>query len=127
MTTILKIAAASAFVALATFAQPAMAAGDGGREVDNPNAKRCIAYQHRDYKGASMTITINSGRGSHGYKYVGSDWNDKISGFRIAKGCHVKAWQHRDFKGESTTFSGNVRYTGDLWNDQISSWMCYCN
>jgi uncharacterized membrane protein len=122
MMTIVKIAAAAGFVALATFAAPAAIAADGGREVDRPGQKRCVAHLHRDYKGATMTAY--AGRG---WKFVGGSWNDKISSFSISSGCYVKAWQHRDYKGDSTTFSGSVRYTGDLWNDQISSWMCYCN
>jgi hypothetical protein len=96
-------------------------AQDGRREQGSTSGYQCIAFQHRDYGGSTMSEY--SGRG---YKYVGSAWNDKISSFKIANGCWVKAYQHRDYKGDSTTFTGYVKYTGDLWNDQISSWTCHC-
>ncbi len=105
---------------LATAALPARAAGE--REQGGPpKPVQCIAYQHRDFKGAKMTQYAGQG-----WKYVGSAWNDKISSFKIADGCHVVAYHHRDFRGDSTTFRGYVKYTGDLWNDQISSWKCVC-
>jgi Peptidase inhibitor family I36 len=97
-------------------------AQDGGRERGGPRTFDCIGYEHRDFRGA--TITENAGRG---WKYVGDRWNDKISSFRMRNGCRVIAYQHRDYKGDSTVFRGDHKFVGDLWNDQISSWKCMCN
>ena len=40
------------------------------------------------------------------------------------RGCI--AFQHRDYRGSKFTFNGNldVKYIGDRWNDQISSFAC---
>jgi hypothetical protein len=123
MTSFLKTSFGCALIAGLIIAAPgAIAAGGGTVEIDSPRGKRCTAFQHRDYKGASMTAYANKG-----WKYVGGSWNDQISSFSISSGCHVKVWQNKNYSGESRTFSGNVRFVGDLWNDQTSSWMCYCN
>lgn len=121
MTRALKVIA-SAVVASVIASASAMAGGSGGMEKDPTGGYQCIAFEHRDYKGHTMSVT--AGRG---WKYVGGSWNDKISSFKIASGCHVKIWQNRDFKGDHQVLRGNIRYIGDLWNDQVSSWMCYCN
>src|SRR6478672_12339251 len=99
----------------------AFAGGSGGLEQDPASGYQCIAFEHRDYKGHTMSATAGNG-----WKYVGGKWNDKISSFKIAGNCHVKVWQNRDYKGDHKVLRGNVRYVGDLWNDQASSWMCYC-
>ena len=117
-TSIASLAGVLTLMALFT----AAAEAQGGREPGGPRRFDCLAYQHRDFAGP--TITQNSGGG---WRYVGGSWNDNISSVRMRSGCRIVAYQHRDYQGDSTVFRGDHRYVGDLWNDQISSWKCSCD
>jgi len=79
----------------------------------------CTAYEHANYGGASEGLS--AGGSTHMTRM-----NDKISSFKIVRGCHVDAYEDRDFKGASSRWSGDVSFVGENWNDKISSWTCMC-
>ncbi len=58
------------------------------------------------------------------YHYVGDDFNDTISSFRVAPGTYIEAWDDRDEGGYSIKFYTDAYYVGDGWNDSISSYVC---
>ena len=77
-------------------------------------------FEHRDFKGDRW-------RTSFGYKYVGSDWNDRISSIIVYSG-YFEFFEHRDFGGASKLLSpGHYAFVGDygIANDTISSWKAY--
>ena len=81
----------------------------------------CFAYEDRGFDGDRLTLELR-----RKFNYVGGDFNDEISSFRVAAGCVVVAWEHRDQQGAETTFYSDAEYVGDLWNDDISSFACRC-
>jgi hypothetical protein len=80
----------------------------------------CTAYVDRDFRGAGKGL--NPGQSSSQTRI-----NDKISSFRIVRGCRVVAYEHAEFRGPSAQWTQSVPYVGDNWNDLISSWRCLCN
>jgi Peptidase inhibitor family I36 len=90
----------------------------GGPVIPFPG---CIAWEHRDFRGAKFTF-----RGNVNVSYVGSRWNDKISSFACAGGCRMTFFEHRDFQGDSRTWGSGISYVGSRWNDRISSLFVRC-
>jgi hypothetical protein len=84
----------------------------------------CLYYEHQNFGGGSRGIHLGTAR-----RYVGDDWNDRISSVSCAPGCRLKVWEHRDFAGASKSFAvgGATVYVGDDWNDRISSVKVYCD
>jgi Peptidase inhibitor family I36 len=80
----------------------------------------CIAYEHRDFRGAKFSF-----RGNVNIKYVGGRWNDKVSSFACHSGCTMTIYKDRDFKGARASW-GTTQYVGDEWNDSISSLIVHC-
>ncbi len=77
-------------------------------------------FEHRDFKG-------NRWRTSFGYKFVGSDWNDKISSVVVYSG-YVEFFADRDYGGASKMLGpGQYAFVGDvgIGSDTISSWKTY--
>ena len=99
---------------------PSTWAGEAACGSAETAATGCMAYEHRDFDGRRQDL----GRNRH-FPYVGDRMNDKISSFRVSRGCRVRVWEHRNKGGASTTF-GECQYIGDAWNDDISSWSCIC-
>lgn len=95
-------------------------AGEAACSNAETAATGCMAYEHRDFDGRRQDL----GRNRH-FSYVGDRMNDKISSFRVSRGCHVVVWEHRNKGGVSTGFD-ECQYIGDDWNDSISSWSCIC-
>ncbi len=89
----------------------------GGPEVP---FNGCIAYENRDFQGATFTL-----RGNVNLQYVGDRWNDKISSFACRARCNMTFFEHRDFKGAHRTWA-TTQYVGDDWNDSISSLYVRC-
>jgi len=87
---------------------------------ESANTGGCVAYEHIDFSGMRQDLGPD-----RIYNYVGDRMNDKISSFRVSRGCRIIAWDHRDRGGTSQEF-GECQYIGDDWNDRISSWQCEC-
>jgi hypothetical protein len=96
---------------------------DGRNEIGSfTGSGACYAYEHRGFDGDRQTT------GPRRIKnYVGDDFNDTISSFRVMAGCRIVAWEHRDKGGARTTFYSDTEYVGDDWNDDISSYACRCD
>jgi hypothetical protein len=80
----------------------------------------CTAYEHANFGGSSRGLPAG-GRASR------SGIDNKISSFRIVRGCHVDAFEHGNFQGPSSRWTGDVPFVGRNWNDLITSWKCECN
>lgn len=99
----------------------------------------CTVYEHRDYGGAHWGLgsfdELQMGGGEpmgktgEGRIFYRTDWNDKISSFRVTPGCHITLWQHAGTTGNGATFeaSRSYSYVGSRWNDQASWAYCYCS
>ena len=81
----------------------------------------CLAYEHRDYKGATFTVDATKT-----YSYVGTRWNDRISSIICEVYCTITVWEHRDYQGAARTFGDHTKYVGSAWNDKISSMEASC-
>jgi Peptidase inhibitor family I36 len=83
-------------------------------------AQVCIAFEDANYKGAGRGLRANESTPM-------TTMNDKISSFKIRKGgCYVEVYQDRDFKGARSSWSQDVAFVGNNWNDRVSSWKCVC-
>lgn len=91
-----------------------------GMRAAQAQAWPCTAFEHANYGGQWR------GLGAGGRTRM-TGMNDKISSFRIARGCHVEVYEHRDFQGPSARLQGDVPFVGQNWNDLVSSWACVCN
>lgn len=80
----------------------------------------CVAFLHRDYRGAKFTF-----KGNLDVRYVGDRWNDKISSFACGQGCEMTIFEHRDFQKRLATLT-HTSYVGDAFNDRISSLKVHC-
>jgi hypothetical protein len=101
-----------------TSAQEGPIGTSGGPDVP---FRGCIAFEHRDFRGAKFTF-----RGNVNVSYIGSRWNDKISSFACGFGCEMTFFEHRDFQGRRQTWGGAISYVGSGWNDRISSLFVRC-
>jgi hypothetical protein len=79
----------------------------------------CTAFVDANYRGASWGLSAN-GQASRTHA------DNKISSFKIVRGCHVDAYEHVNFQGPSSKWTGDVPFVGPNWNDLISSWKCVC-
>jgi hypothetical protein len=52
---------------------------------------------------------------------VSSGWNDKISSIMVGSGCEVKIFADTNFGGNNTIIKTNTDFSGNWWNDKISS------
>lgn len=105
----------------------------------------CNVYEHRDYKGASLWI----GNGQRllgirdpnpampGYSSTTNDhsewrilyrpdWNDRISSFRVGRGCTITVYEHIDFRGWKWAAREDMPWVGLPRNDKISDVTCTC-
>jgi hypothetical protein len=90
------------------------------RAAQAEEAQVCIAFEDANYGGAGRGLRANESTAM-------TTMNDKISSFKIRRGgCHVEVYQDRDFKGASASWSRDVAFVGNNWNDRISSWKCVC-
>jgi hypothetical protein len=90
------------------------------RAAQAEEAQVCIAFEDANYKGAGRGLRANQNTPM-------TTMNDKISSFQIRNPkCHVVVYQDRDFKGASMSWSEDVAFVGNNWNDRISSWKCVC-
>jgi Peptidase inhibitor family I36 len=87
------------------------------RAAQAQEAQACVAFEDANYGGAGRGLRANENTPM-------TTMNDKISSFKIRSGCHVEVYQDRDFKGASTSWSQDVAFVGNNWNDRISSWKC---
>jgi hypothetical protein len=82
-------------------------------------AGACTAYEDRDFGGKAFDLAADGvARKSH--------IANKISSFKMVRGCHVDAYTDDDFKGAKHRWSQDIRFVGRDWNDAISSWKCIC-
>jgi syncollin len=82
-------------------------------------AEACTAYEHANFGGRARTLPGNGSVRS-------SALSDKISSFKMIRGCHVEAFENANFKGASARWDRNISFVGSNWNDIISSWKCVC-
>ena len=82
-------------------------------------ADACTAYEHRDFRGKSF------GLGADG-EATKSHIANKISSFKMVRGCHVEAYTDNNFRGAHHKWKQDVAFVGSDWNDAISSWKCLC-
>jgi hypothetical protein len=82
-------------------------------------ADACTAYEHRDFAGKGFGLGADeSARKSH--------IANKISSFKMVRGCHVEAYTDDNFRGAHHRWRHDVAFVGPDWNDAISSWKCLC-
>jgi len=79
----------------------------------------CTAYEAPNFRGASWGLPA-SGRAAK------SKGNNRISSFRIVRGCHVVAYAAANFQGPRRRFEGDVATLSETWNNEITSWRCDC-
>jgi hypothetical protein len=79
----------------------------------------CTAYDGPNYRGESWGLPAGGGAGR-------SKLNNRISSFRIVRGCYVVAFTAADYQGDSRRFEGNVPRLAVSWNNEVTSWQCNC-
>jgi len=101
----------------------------------------CTIFEHRDYGGASLTLsdndrvimaegesigmTTNGHGGSYRIRYRPA-WNDNVSSFRVTDGCTITLWEHINEGGARWRTYKTYKYVGDAWNDEVSEVLCTC-
>lgn len=105
----------------------------------------CNVYEHRDYKGASLWIgngqrllgtrdpnptpgyssTTNAHTSEWNVLYR-PDWNDRISSFRVGRGCTITVYEHANFGGWKWASREDMPWVGLPRNDKISDVTCTC-
>jgi hypothetical protein len=97
----------------------------------------CRIFEKPDYGGAGYSldngermIMVDLGcSSSHGDDncpiYEGS-WNDKVSSFKVSKGCTLTLWEHINQGGARFRSNSSYRYVGDNWNNLASEALCSC-
>ena len=83
-----------------------------------------------DYKYLKNGDTFN---GSN-WTDLGQGWGDKISSIRVKQGCTLAVWWDNDEKGAHLDITSDIAWLktipgpdGKNWDDEISSYRCYCS
>ena len=107
-------------------------------------AAECIVYEHRDFRGARLVIgdqervkmkrgesigcTTNGHGGACPSVSYRPDWNDRISSYKVARGCTLFMWEDFDAGGwKLTRTQPAFAYIGDRRNDEVSEAYCRCS
>ena len=89
--------------------------GSGG----NSGSSGVTMYTDSNYNGTAVTFGV--GEYNMDAMIGAGIGNDSISSIKVASGYEVIAYADIHFGGNSTTFTGEVSYVGNSWNDQITS------
>lgn len=85
-------------------------------------AEECaVMYEHARFEGQSAPVDAGEN-----VDWVGDEWNDMISSFKVGSGCSLTVYEHSKYEGASKTYTSSSNFVGDDWNDQISSFTCSC-
>jgi len=110
-----------------------------GLMVSTANAanRTCTIYSDRDYGGSHWTLghrddmkmvnppDVGISDGIHRFIYEPS-WNDKVSSFKVGRGCTITLWEHVERGGHHFRSSRSYSYVGSGWNDRASEAECDC-
>lgn len=105
---------------------------------------QCVVYEHRDFRGAKLEIgdqervkmvqgeslgcTTNGHGGACPSVTYRPDWNDRISSYKVARGCTLFMWEHVNEGGwKLTRTQPAFAYIGDRRNDEVSEALCQCS
>jgi hypothetical protein len=83
-------------------------------------AEACVLYEHAGFGGQALFVPPNGSVARFGA------FNDRLSSVHVPPGCRLTIHEHVDFRGAALSFSGDVGFVGDRWNDQASSASCAC-
>jgi hypothetical protein len=72
-------------------------------------------YEHKDYKGKSLTLKENTA------SLIPLGFNEIVSAVKVTPGCQATLYENTDYQGTSKTFSGDVNWVGNDFNDVTSS------
>ena len=87
----------------------------------NIEFRGCMYYEHANFEGKRSSIPGGIRR------RLGSEWDDEISSIACNPYCNLTVYEYRDFNGAGHTFSGNISFVGEAWNDDISSMVASCS
>lgn len=88
--------------------------------AEDPPAKEIRIYQDGSYSGFSSNISSSQSN------LVNAGWNDKISSIKLGSGIlKVVLYQHINYGGKKRTIKSNTDFSGNWWNDSISSFKLY--
>lgn len=79
-------------------------------------------YEHEKFGGDTLLVFSNQSMSN-----IGDLWNDRISSVQVTPGCHITLFEHINFAGSTHTLWGNSDNIGYVFNDQASSFDCYCD
>lgn len=84
-------------------------------------------YNDDQYRGGGGSTRVYGRYGpcdseGYGINYVGKDWNDKITSFKVWNRCtYTRAYTDANYGGKCQAYVGNVPNVGRTLNDHISS------
>jgi len=100
------------------------------RRVANPEANQVFLFEHENYDGAALYLTVGQSLPDLRQTMIssGKSWNDKISSLKIGKDALVHVWTDINYTGPSKPYSGDgqgyAAFTSlhaEGWGDKISS------
>jgi syncollin len=96
----------------------------------------CTIYENRDFGGAHWTLhdrddmqminppDVGTSDSIHRFLYERS-WNDKVSSFKLTRGCTITLWENVGKGGHHFRTDKSYSALGD-WNDVASEAECDC-
>ncbi|MDC3988703.1 peptidase inhibitor family I36 protein [Polyangium jinanense] len=86
---------------------------------------RTCAYLYDDETFRGEVLEVQSGPK---VPDIGSQWNDRVSSWKVERGCTLTVWHDTNFGGSSTTLrEGHYPFMRERWNNSISSYHCMCS
>merc|ERR1711884_303070 len=83
-----------------------------------------VLFKDPNYEGESRIVHLNEDSG-----YPGLEWDGKVSSIMVRQGCRFTGYDFNKRVGDnwfSKTWTTNATLLEDTYNNDISSWTCYC-
>lgn len=85
------------------------------RIIVKPPAYNIRIYKDGGYSGSSSNMSADNAN------LVSVGWNDMITCIVLGDNCKVQVFENIDYGGQSKPITGPTDFSGDWWNDKISS------
>ena len=96
----------------------------GTEEFEKTGTHCAVLFKDPNYKGESRIVLPKEDSG-----YPGSEWDGVVSSIMVRQGCRFTGYDYNKRVADdwsSITWTTNAPSLKDPYNNDISSWKCFC-
>ncbi|MEM8628107.1 MAG: hypothetical protein AAGF32_09240, partial [Pseudomonadota bacterium] len=88
-----------------------------------PRVAQCVLFEHAGLRGEKLSLAPNTA-----FRWIGSEWSDRVSSATVSNGCELTLFPARDYAGGAERALDAGTYAGlGRWNDRTRSARCACS